>query len=95
MRVLENGVMAAVKSGGTNVEALLVGNFVGSDQARGVASARGGDSGIEGMGGSVAEGDARRSALDELLGRAFEHGRLRGHVGWLFYTVKRAGTQFC
>ena len=28
MRVLEDGVMAAVKGGGTDVEALLVGDFV-------------------------------------------------------------------
>jgi hypothetical protein len=64
MGVLENGVMAAVEGGGADVEALLVGDFFGADEARGVAGAGGGDGGVEGMGPSVAEGYARRSGLD-------------------------------
>src|SRR5712671_3900556 len=59
MGVLENGVMAAVESGGADVEALLVGDLFGADEARGVAGAGSGDGGIEGMSPGVAEGYAR------------------------------------
>ena len=47
MRVLVDGVMAAEKSGGADVDALLVGDFFGTDQARRVAGARRGDGGID------------------------------------------------
>ncbi len=41
--VLEDGVMTAVEGGGADVEALLVGDFFGSDEMVGVAGAGGGD----------------------------------------------------
>ena len=87
MGVLVDGVMAAVEGGGADVGALLVGDFFGADEARGVAGARGGDGGIERMSEGVAEGDARRSGFDELArARAIEHARLSSHVGNSFYT---------
>src|SRR5258706_9529440 len=64
MRVLIDSVMAAIEGGGPDIEALLVGNFFGADEAWRVAGARGGDGGVEGMRPGVAEGDARRSGLD-------------------------------
>jgi hypothetical protein len=33
----------------------------------------------------VAESDARRRRLNEIAMRTFEHARLSGHVGGLFY----------
>ena len=56
--VLVDGVMAAIESGGADVEALLVGDFFGDDQARGIASAGGGYGGIVGMREGVAESDS-------------------------------------
>src|SRR5271169_2694231 len=49
MRVLIDGMVAAVESGGANIEALLVGDFFGADEAGGVAGARGSDGRIEGV----------------------------------------------
>src|SRR5712691_8951734 len=87
MGVLVNGVVAAVEGGGADVGALLVGDFFGTDEARGVAGARGGDGGIERMSEGVAESDARRSGFDELAGaRAIKHAGLGSHVGVSFYT---------
>jgi hypothetical protein len=87
MGVLIDGVMAAVERGGADVEALLVGDFLGSNEARGIAGARGGNGGIEGMRESVAESDARGGGFDEFAGgRAIEHAGLSGHVGRSFYT---------
>jgi hypothetical protein len=87
MGVLVDGVVAAVESGGSDVEALLVGDFFGDDQARGVAGTRGGYGGVVGMREGVAEGDSGRGGLDEFAGATvFEHARLRGHVGISFYT---------
>ncbi len=80
MRVLVDGVMAAVERGGADIQALLVRDFFGADQARRVAGARGGDRGVEGMRRGVAERDAGRSGFDELAGeRIFKHAGLRGH----------------
>ena len=64
MGVLVDSVVAAIECGGTNVEALLVGDFFGEYQARGIAGAGGGDGGIVGVSESVAEGDARRCGFD-------------------------------
>ena len=64
MGVLVDGVMAAVESGGSDVEALLVGDFFGDDQARGVTCACGGDGGIVGMREGVAERDSGRGGFD-------------------------------
>src|SRR5258708_6913195 len=90
MGVLVDGVMAAVKGGSTNVEALLVGDFFGTDQAWRVAGARGGDGGIEGMSEGVAECDARRGGFDEFAGaRAVKHARLSSHDGRSLYTGGR------
>jgi len=90
MGVLVDGVMAAVERGGADVETLLVGDFFGDDESRGVASAGGGDGGIVRMGEGIAEGDARGGGFDELAGAAgFEHAGLRGHVGKSFYTDKK------
>src|SRR5437667_9373529 len=47
---------ATVEGGGPDVEALLVGDLFGSDQARGVAGAGGGNGGID----RVSEGVAAR-----------------------------------
>jgi hypothetical protein len=64
MGVLVDGVMAAVESSCADVEALLVRNFFGSDEARSVAGAGGGDGGVVGMGEGVAESDARGGGFD-------------------------------
>jgi hypothetical protein len=88
MRVLINGVMAAEKSGCSDVEALLVVDFFGADEAGGVAGAGGGDRGIEGMCEGVAERDEWRSGLNEFGGTSgWEHARLRGHGRESFYTA--------
>src|SRR5438445_6464915 len=72
--VLVDSVVAAVEGGGTDVEALLVGDFFRADKARSVAGASGGDGGIEGMSESVAESDTRRAGFDEFAGaRAIKH----------------------
>ena len=87
MGMLENGVMAAVKGGGTDVEALLVCDFIGSDEVRGIAGARGGDSGIEGMEKRIAQGDTGSARFHQAGVRcAIKHARLRSHVGRRFYT---------
>ena len=88
--VLENGMMAAEKSGGADVETLLFGDFFWSDETRGVASARGGDCGIEGMCEGVAESDTRWSGLNEFARiSALKHARLGGHSRKSFYTEGR------
>ena len=87
MGVLIDGVVAAVESGGADVEALLVGDFFGDDETRGVAGAGGGDGGVVGMREGVAEGDAGRGGFDEFAGAAgFEHAGLGDHVVGSFYT---------
>jgi len=87
MGVLKNGVVAAEKSGGADIEAVLVVDVFWIDEARGVAGASGGDGGVVGMGEGVAEGNARRSGFHEVGSAAvFEHARLCGHVGEAFYT---------
>src|SRR6266852_5011639 len=68
MGVLVDGVMAAVESGGADIEALLVGDFFGADEARGVAGAGCGNGGVEGMSEGVAESDAGRGGFDEFAG---------------------------
>ncbi len=90
MSVLVNGVMAAIEGGGADVEALLVGDFFGADEARSVAGAGGGDGGIERVSESVAESDARRDGFDEFAGtRAIKHARLTSHDGTSLYTGGR------
>ena len=64
MSMLVDGVVTAVERGGADVEALLVRDFLGGDEARGVASASGGDGGVVGMREGVAEGDARDGGFD-------------------------------
>ncbi len=64
MGVLVDGVMAAVKGGGADVEALLVGDFFGDDEARGVAGAGGGDGGVVGVREGVTESDAGGGGFD-------------------------------
>ena len=64
MGVLVDGVVAAIEGGGADVEALLVGDFFGDDEARGVAGARGGDGGIVGMCEGVAKSYAWRGGFD-------------------------------
>ena len=61
--VLKDGVVAAVKGGRADVEALLVGDFFGSDEMVGVAGAGGGDGGVKGMGERVSESDAGSGGL--------------------------------
>jgi hypothetical protein len=80
MRVLVDGVMAAVKSCGADIHALLVGDFFGANKAWRITGARGGDGGIERMREGVAKSYARRRGFDEFTGgRTFEHAGLRGH----------------
>ena len=67
MRVLEDGVMAAVVGRRADVDALLLSDFFRADQARGIAGARRGDGGIERMRKGVAESDARRGGFDERI----------------------------
>src|SRR6267154_83522 len=87
MGVLIDGVMAAVESGGADVEALLVRDFFGADEARGVTGAGSGDGGIEGMRKGVAKSDAGRGGFDLLAGAsAIKHARLGGHDGSSVYT---------
>src|ERR1700678_1381837 len=63
MRVLIYGVMAAKVGARSDHHSLLVRNFFGADQSSGIASSRGGDSGIEGMRERIAEGNARRAGF--------------------------------
>src|SRR5258708_32596431 len=63
MGVLIHGVMAAIESCGADIEALLVGDFLGADEAGGVKRAGGSDGGIERVRESVAERDARRGGF--------------------------------
>ena len=91
MRVLVDGVVTAIEGGGADVEALLVGDFFGADEARGVAGAGGGDGGVEGMGPRVAESDSGRSGFDKLAGeRVFKHAGLGGHL-WKDFNTDRDG----
>ena len=64
MRVLIYGVMPAIESGRANVQALLIRDFVGRNQAGGVASSGGGNRRIERMRKGVSECDAWRRRLD-------------------------------
>ena len=94
VRVLVDRVMAAVERGGADVEALLVGDFFGTDQARGVAGARGGDGGVIRMSPGVAEGDAGGSRFDEFARVGiFEHTGLGGHGADEFNTENAADTE--
>ena len=54
MRVLIDGMVAAEKGGGADVEALLVGDFLGPNQARRVTGPRGGHGGVKRMREGVA-----------------------------------------
>ena len=80
VRVLVDGVVAGVKRGCADLQALLVGDFLGADQARGVAGARGGDGRVEGMREGVAQRDARRGGLELHAIRLRGCHRLSGHV---------------
>ncbi len=80
VRVLIDGVMAAEVSGGADGDALLVGDFLRADQARGVAGSRRGNGGIEGMRKVIAEGDAGGGGFDlRFEGRVVRWRELRGH----------------
>ena len=90
MGVLIHGVMAAIESCGADIEALLVGDFLGADEARCVAGAGGGDGGIERMREGVTETDARRGGFDQFAGvRVIKHAGLSSHVGTSLYTGGR------
>src|SRR5256885_7550979 len=56
--VLVNGMMAAVKGSGPNVETLLVGDFFRPDQTRSVAGTRRSDRGVERMSPGIEIGRA-------------------------------------
>ena len=87
VRMLIHGVMPAIESGCADVEALLVGDFVGSNQARRVAGSGGGNRRIEGMRKGVSECDAWGRRLDRIRRRrTFEHAGLGSHVEKSFYT---------
>ena len=92
--VLIYGVMPAIESGGADVEALLVGDFVGGNQAGGVAGSRSRDRRIEGMRKGISECDAWWRRLDGIRRRrTFEHARLGSHVEKSFYTDGEARTK--
>src|SRR5262249_150517 len=77
-----------------NVQALLIVNFFGADQARGIAGSRGGDGGIKGMLEGIAETDSRLSRFHGVGRRsAFEHAGLGSHVESRFYTECARGTK--
>ena len=63
MRVLENGVMSAVKRGRPDLQALLVGHFLGPNQARRIASTRRGNGRIVRVSEMIAQRDARRGGF--------------------------------
>src|SRR5208283_194865 len=87
VRVLIYRVMPAIESGCADVEALLVGDFVASNQAGRVASSGGGNRRIEGMRKGISERDAWGCGLDSIRRRrTFEHARLGSHVEKSFYT---------
>ena len=78
--VLKNGVVAAVKGGRADVETLFVGDLLGCDEMIGVAGARGGDGGVEGVIEEIAERHARRGGFNGIDGRrALKHAGLCGH----------------
>ena len=80
MRVLVDGVVPAVKRRGPDLQALLVGDFFRSDEARRVASASGGDSRIVRMSEVIAQRDARRSGFKRHAIRLRRSHRLSGHI---------------
>ena len=88
MRVLVDGVVPGVKRGRADLQALLVGDFLGADDARRVAGARGGNGRIVWMREMVAQRDARRGGLELHAFRLRRSHRLRGHVsrGILHYS---------
>ncbi len=82
--------MAAVESGGADVEAVFVGDFFRADEAGRVASAGGRNGGVEGVREGVAESDARRGGFDQFAGaRAIKHAGLSSHNGSSLYTGAR------
>src|ERR1700737_5282828 len=82
VRVVIDGVVAAVKGGRGDVEALLIGDFVRMNEAGRIAGARSGDGRIEGMGKRVAKSYMRRGGLDRVGDRdAIEHARLSSPSG--------------
>ena len=90
--VLKDGVMAAVKGSDADVEALLVGDFFGSNEMVGVAGAGGGYSRVKWVGEGISESDARSGGLQLRVGRdAVEHAGLSGHVGESFYMDAELG----
>jgi len=64
MRVLINGVMAGEEGGRADGGALFVGDFLGRNQARRKAGARGGDGRVVRMREGIAQRDARDGRLD-------------------------------
>src|SRR6267143_6341782 len=68
MSMLIDGVMTAVEGGGADVEALLVGDFLGANEARGITGTGSRDGGIEGMSEGVAESNAGRGGFDLFAG---------------------------
>ena len=65
MRVLVDGVVAGVESRRADGGALLLGDFVGRDQARRVAGARRGDGRVVRMREGIAQRDARQRRLKQ------------------------------
>ena len=80
VRVLVDGVMAAVKRGRPDLQALLVGDFFRPDEARRVAGARRGDGRIVGMSEMIAQRDARRGGFKRHAIRLRRSHRLSGHI---------------
>ncbi len=80
VRVLVDGVVAAVKRGRPDLQALLVGDFFRPDDPRRVAGARRGDGRIVGMSEVIAQRDARRGGFKLHAIRLRRSHRLSGHV---------------
>ena len=80
VRVLIHGVVAAEVCGGADGDALLVGDFLRTDQTRGVAGSRCSNRGIVRMRKVIAEGDAGSGGFDmRFVRRVVRWRKSRGH----------------
>jgi hypothetical protein len=80
MRVLENGVVPAVKRGRPDLQALLVGDFFWADNTRRVTGTRRGNGLIVGMREVIAQRNTRLGGFKRHAVRLRGSHRLSGHV---------------
>src|SRR5262249_23498713 len=91
MRVLVDGVMTTVEGSCANVEALLIGDLLGNNQARGIAGTRRGGGGGKRMKEGVAESNLGCARFHQAgFGCAIEHARLCSHVGKILHAGRKA-----